>query len=70
MAVVTGGFHSAAKYCWAVDNIPDEEEVYPILYALSVGEYTCSIAMFTLGVSFKATFNVTSCKLLIVLILV
>ena len=41
VAVVTGGFHSAAKYCWAVDNIPDEEEVYPILYASSVGEYTC-----------------------------
>lgn len=64
VAVVTGGFHSAAKYYWAVDNVPDEEEVYPILYASSIGEYTCSIAMSTLGVSFKATFSVTSGKLL------
>ncbi len=63
-AVVTGGFHADAEYCWALDSVPDEDEVYPILYASSVGEYTCSIAMYKYGVSFKVTFSVTSGKLL------
>lgn len=63
-AVVTGGFHSAAEYRWAVDSVPDEDEVYPILYASSVGEYTCSIVMHKYGVSFEVTFSVTSGKFL------
>ena len=63
VAVVTGGVHSAPKYCWDLDNVPDEA-VYPILNASSVGEYTCLNAMSTLGISLKATFTVTSGKLL------
>ena len=45
VAVITGGFHSAAEYCWAKDSVRLEEEVYPVIYATSVGEYTCSVAM-------------------------
>ena len=60
VAVVTGGFHSVAKYSWAKDNIPLEEDVYPVIYAASVGEYTCSIDMDKYGVFFKLSFSVTN----------
>lgn len=60
VAVVTGGFHSVAKYSWAKDNIPLEEDMYPVIYATSVGEYTCSIDMDKYGVSLNFSYSVTN----------
>ena len=49
-----------AKYSRAKDNIPLEEDMYPVIYATSVGEYTCSIDMDKYGVSLNFSYSVTN----------
>ena len=60
IAVVTGGYHSMSNYRWAKDSEPLEDEVCPVIYPISTGEYICSISIKKYRVFLKLSFLVTS----------
>ena len=45
VAVVTGGYHGMSNYRWEKDSEPLEDEVYPVIYPTSTGEYVCSVSI-------------------------
>ena len=58
--VALNGYHGVAKYCWILDSMELEEEVYPILYTRSTGIFQCTIS--TPNVEATKEFHITSTR--------
>lgn len=43
MCVATSGHHSIASYQWSKNGCDLVGEVHPLLYATTVGKYTCNV---------------------------
>ena len=43
MCIAVDGYHTVCSYQWCKSGYNLTDEVYPLLYATSVGEYECSV---------------------------